>query len=121
MDMHFDGIIFQSHASELARRLRFEHPPRVVLDVRRKAAFAAGHIPGSVRVQADKPGQGLPDGGAAGVEVFVVSDDPTDPRVREASLVLKRLGATRVVEIPGAVAEWKQLGLALEDASDRAA
>ena len=42
-------------------------------------------------------------------------------KVRKASLELKRLGATRVVEIPGAVAEWKQLGLALEDASDRAA
>jgi len=117
MDMHFDGIIFQSHASELARRLRFEHPPRVVLDVRREAAFAAGHIPGSVRVRPDKPGQGLSSDGAADVEIFIVSDDPTDPRVREASLELKKLGATRVVEIAGAVAEWRQLGLTLDRAA----
>ena len=34
MDPHFDGVIFATHAEELARRIKFEYPPFAVLDVR---------------------------------------------------------------------------------------
>ena len=50
MDMHFDGVIFQTHAAELYRRLAHPHPPFAVLDLRDEPDWAAGRIPGARRI-----------------------------------------------------------------------
>ncbi len=120
MDPHFDGVIFQTHAAELKRRLARHHPPFAVLDVRPAADYARGHIPGARSVDAG-PLTAFPPGTDAGTEFFIVGRDPADPNVRAASLALKRLGAHRPVEFPGGMLEWFQEGHAVEGSRAAAA
>jgi rhodanese-related sulfurtransferase len=114
MDMHFDGIIFQTHAAELRRRLEHPHPPFAILDLRAAAAWADGHIPGALQTSVDALESGLPEGTTEATEFFLVGSGPTDPAPRAASLALKRLGARRQVEVPGGMHEWQASGLPIE-------
>lgn len=121
MDMHFSGVIFQSHAAEVARRIEHPWPPFAVIDVRPEADFARRRLPGAVRFD-PATAAGLPDGTTATTEFFVFGSDPDDGGVRRASEILRRAGARRVVEVPGGLFEWRQLGLPLETGSgERAA
>ncbi len=110
MDMHFDGVIYQTYAQELARRARYKHPPYLILDVRDAAEYEAGHIEGAVRVTAGELAAGLPAGTGPTTEFFIVGSDPRDPRVRQASLALRAGGALRCVELSGGMLEWRQSG-----------
>lgn len=114
MDMHFDGVIFQSHAAELRRRLNHPHPPFAVLDLRDEEAWAAGHIPGAVNASVNGLERGLPPGTSEATEFFLVGAGPTDPAPRAASLALQRLGARRRVELPGGMHEWRAAGMPVE-------
>ena len=115
MDMHFEGMVFQTHAAELARRIERPWPPFTVLDVRGQADHERERVPGSRLFGADGDGPAaLPPGTTERTEFFVLGKDPDDPLVRLATGVLRALGARRVVEIPGGLFEWKQLGLPLE-------
>lgn len=114
MDMHFDGVIYQSYTHELARRLRYSHPPFLVLDVRDQADFEAGRVPGAVALRAEALRSGLPTDTTPTTEFFVIGSDPLDGRVREATLALRANGALRCVEIAGGMLEWRQSGLELE-------
>ena len=114
MDPHFDGVIFSTHAAELARRLRFPIPPFLVLDVRSAVEHRQGHIPGAMPASLAELAQGLPAGAGPHTEFFVVGSDPDDPMVRGASLALRRHGAIRVVELAGGMHAWTQAGLPLE-------
>ena len=111
MDMHFDGVIFQTHAQELHRRLDHRHPPFAILDLRTGDEWAAGRIPGAVRISVDELERGLPEGTTAATEFFLVGSGPTDPAPRAASLALKLHGARRRVELPGGMKEWRAVGL----------
>ena len=111
MDMHFDGVVFQTHAAELHRRLDHAHPPFAVLDLRDSSDWAAGHIPGARNVALESLDRGLPEGTTAATEFFLVGAGPTDPAPRGASLALQRLGARRRVELPGGMQEWQAHGL----------
>ena len=114
MDMHFEGVIFQTHAGELQRRLGHSHPPFAVLDLRDQEAWAAGHIPGARNVSLDALDRGLPDGTTQATEFFLVGAGPTDPAPRDASLALQRHGARRRVELPGGMQEWGARDLPVE-------
>ena len=114
MDMHFDGIIFQTHAAELRRRLDHPHPPFAVLDLRSEQEWANGHIPGARRATVGALERGLPEGTTEATEFFLVGSSPTDPALRAASLALQRLGARRRVELPGGMHEWHASGLPVE-------
>ncbi len=120
MDMHFEGVVFQSHAAELARRIERPWPPFAVLDVRPAAEFERQRLPGALRFDPDGA-DGLPAGTTAATEFFVIGRDPDDAGVRQASSRLRRAGARRVVEVPGGLREWRQLGLPLASAEPRAA
>ena len=113
MDMHFHGVVIQTHAAELARRIEHPWPPFAVLDVRTAADHARERLPTSRPFSGDDT-TALPEGTSAATEFFVVGRDPDDDRVRDASEALRRHGARRVVEFPGGLREWKQLGLPLE-------
>lgn len=115
MDMHFEGVIFQTHAVELRRRLDHPHPPFAILDLRAGNAWADGHIPGALQVSVEALENGhLPQGTTPATEFFLVGVDPDDPAPRAASLALKRLGARRQVELPGGMHEWLASGLPVE-------
>ena len=114
MDMHFDGVIFQTHAGELRRRLDHPHPPFAILDLRGEREWAAGHIPGARPVSVDALEAGLPEGTSAATEFFLVGSGPTDPAPRAASLALARHGARRRVELPGGMHEWRAAGMAVD-------
>lgn len=110
MDMHFEGVIFHTHADELERRLDHPFPPYAVLDVRPRADHAKSRIRGSVSV--DPEGlTSLPASLSEGTEMFVVGSGHTDPRVRQAALALQHLGARRIVEVTGGYYEWRRRGL----------
>lgn len=110
MDMHFEGVIFHTHAAELERRLAYPFPPYAVLDVRSPADHAESRIPGSTLVDPDKM-ESLPAGTTEATEVFVVGASHEDPTVRRAALALRHLGVRRVVEVTGGYREWRRRGL----------
>ncbi len=120
MDMHFDGVIFQTHAAELGRRLPRNHPPYALLDVRPAAEYRAGHIAGARSCPSEALADGLPAGTDAATEFLVVGAGPTDPAVRAASLALGRHGARRRVEMPGGMAEWRAMGLPVVSGAEAA-
>jgi rhodanese-related sulfurtransferase len=110
MDPHFDGVLFKTHAAELARRLRFPFPPFRVLDVRPREEYERGHIPGALHVTPAQLSAGPPEWAQGRVELFVAGSGPGDPAVREASLALMRHGAHRIVELVGGMYEWERAG-----------
>lgn len=121
MDMHFDGVIFQTHGAELRRRLQYPFPPFCLIDVRPEAKYDRGHIPGAISKRPSELARALPTGTTPATEFLLVGSGPGDPRVREASLALGRLGAHRRVELTGGMHEWRQLGYEIENGSRAAA
>lgn len=119
MDMHFEGVIFHTHADELGRRLGHEFPPFAVLDVRSRADYAKSHIEGSIHVDSEKLAR-FPAGTDDATELFIVGTGHADPAVRRAALALKELGARRLVELTGGYTEWRRKGLP-EEAGQAAA
>ncbi len=110
MDMHFDGVIYQTYPGELERRARHSHPPFLILDVRDAAEYEVGHIEGALNVSVADLSRGLPNGATPATEFFVIGADPRDSRVREATLALREHGALRCVELSGGMLEWRQAG-----------
>lgn len=121
MDPHFDGVIFQTYAAELARRMKRPWPRWAVLDVRSRDEYLAGHVPGAFNLTADDLLEhGLPPVIDESTEVFVVGRGPHDPTpVRDATLALRDLGVHRRVEFPGGMSEWESLGYPVEPGDDR--
>ena len=106
MDPHFEGVIFQTHAAELAKRLGHEFPAYCALDVRSPADYGAGHIASARNTTPGELEAGLPPGTDASTEFFVIGAGPGDPAIRAASRALRRHGAHRVVEFGGGMNEW---------------
>jgi rhodanese-related sulfurtransferase len=121
MDPHFHGVIFQTHAAELRRRLARPFPPFRLFDVRLPEAYAAGHIPGALSLFAAGVGEVLPAGATPTTELIVLGSGPGDPGVRELSLALRRRGAQRVVELAGGMYEWREQGGPVEASADERA
>jgi rhodanese-related sulfurtransferase len=121
MDPHFEGVIFQTHAAELRRRLTRSTPPYVVVDVRPQADYRRAHIPVAAWAGHLDFARAVPQIGKPGTEVFVVGGGPEDPMTREASLALRRLGARRVVELTGGMVEWQLAGGAIESGDEERA
>jgi len=116
-DTHTGGFLFQTHAAEVARRIAKPYPPCAVVDVRAPEEFRRGHIPGAKAVSPAALAHGLPAETTVDTEFIVVAGSPEDTRRRLAAVALKRLGAKRVVEMPGGMVEWRQFGLPLEPAA----
>lgn len=109
MDPHFDGVIYQTHAQELQRRMAFEYPPFAVLDVSGPEA-SGSTIPGSTATSLEDLESALPDGTTPDTEFIVVGEDLEDTATRQISTRLRALGAKRVVEMPGGLREWRDAG-----------
>ena len=111
MDPHFDGVIFTTHAEELARRIKFEYPPFAVLDVRLDRS--GGTIKGAMSVSVTGLEDGLPEGTTDATEFIVVGADLHDATVRAVTDQLRKKGAKRVVELAGGVKQWQDSGFGL--------
>jgi rhodanese-related sulfurtransferase len=105
MDPHFDGVIFKTHPQELERRMSFEHPPFLLIDVRPDSERRSASIAGSIALAASDLTE-LPEGTTPGTEFFIVGADHYDEDVRAAAMRLRELGALRVVELAGGMYEW---------------
>lgn len=114
MDPQFDGVIYQTHAEELHRRMKFDYPPYAVIDVRSDEAWKEGSVPGALHVDLDSLESSLPEGTEPTTELFVFGEDHTDPARRAVTLRLRELGALRVVEMPGGFREWRLRGFEAE-------
>jgi rhodanese-related sulfurtransferase len=109
MDPHFDGVIFQTHPAELARRIRSPRPPFLVIDVRTAEDRSRGTIRGAAAHRSTDL-ESLPAGTDARTEFVVVGKNLDDPEIRRTTLRLRELGAKRVVELTGGMFEWEQFG-----------
>ena len=109
MDPHFDGVIFQTHPAELARRMKSPRPPFLIVDVRPAADQARGTIPGAAAHRSSDL-EALPAGTDARTEFIVVGENLDDPEIRRTTQRLRELGAGRVVELTGGMLEWEQFG-----------
>jgi rhodanese-related sulfurtransferase len=110
MDPHFDGVIFQTHPAELARRMRSPRPPFLILDVRSAEQRSRGAIAGAVASRSTDL-EALPPATDAKTEFIVVGNGLTDDEVRRTTNRLRELGAHRVVELTGGMYEWEHFGL----------
>ena len=110
MDPHFEGVIFQTHAAELMKRLGHEFPRYCALDVRDASAFASAHIPSARHSSPTDLSAALPEGTDSTTEFFVIGSGPEDSSVREATQALRGNGALRVVEFSGGMSEWTAYG-----------
>jgi rhodanese-related sulfurtransferase len=114
MDPHFDGVIFKTHAAEVRRRISRPFPPFCLLDVRPRAAYEQGHIPGALPATPAELAAGLPAGVTVQTEFIVVGTQPEDPAMRAASLALRGHGARRVVELTTGMTDWIRVGYPVE-------
>ncbi len=98
---------------EVARRLGMSNPDLVVLDVREKDAFVAGHLPGArhlprgqLELRVDKE---LPDPAARILTYCQLGRIST-----LAAATLRQMGYTRAVALDGGYNEWVKAGLPTE-------
>ena len=94
--------------ADLFERINGATPP-LILDVRSRAEFDAGHIPGSIHI----PFWAVPWRAA---DLPVGTDHPVvvycghGPRALFARAVLRRRGFTRVACLAGHMASWRRAG-----------
>ena len=94
--------------AELAERIRAENAP-LILDVRSRREYAAGHIPGAVHIPYDElPGRLDEIDGDKTAEVVVYCQ--TGPRAVFAEDVLVRAGYTNVRNLEGDMRSWRRAG-----------
>jgi len=106
------GIAFMS-MEEVRRHVDARDPALVILDVRERDAFRAGHVPGArnvprgeLELRADRE---LPDPTARIVTCCQLGKIST-----LAAQTLRIMGYTRAVALDGGVEAWKQAGYPLE-------
>lgn len=97
----------QISVAELAHRLAEARPPRV-LDVRRPAEWAEGHLPSAVHVPLSRLER---DALALGPEDPVATLCAGGYRSSIAASILERKGFRRVTNVVGGMAAWNQAGL----------
>lgn len=98
---------------ELARRLDTRPNDFVIIDVREKDAFDAGHVPGAVHVPRGqlelRVNEALPD---PGVEVLAVCEFGKISTL--AAATLRELGFVRATALDGGMAAWRESGRAVQ-------
>lgn len=98
---------------ELLRRIGARANDFVILDVREKDAFAAGHVPGAVHLPRGqlelRVNEALPD---PSVEILTVCEFGKVSTL--AAATLRQLGFTRATALDGGMAAWREVGHPLE-------
>lgn len=93
--------------SELAARLQSPASAPLVLDVRTKTEFDAGHIPGALHIPHDELANRLAEIDATnGVAVHCM----VGPRARKAEATLASSGVENILHLEGGYLAWKKAG-----------
>jgi phage shock protein E len=87
--------------------------PPPILDVRTRAEFAAGHVPGAVNIPFDEVWSRAADTSSSAGDALVVYCGH-GPRAWIASLGLRRHGIREIVYLRGHWAGWRRAGLRVE-------
>ncbi len=83
----------------------------LVLDVRSKEEFAAGHIPGAVHIPYREVGKRIAEIDASnGVAVYC----RVGPRARKGEAALLEAGVSKVLHVEGGYTAWQKAGLPTE-------
>ena len=94
---------------ELCRRVAERRNDFVVLDVREREAYAAGHVPGAVHVPRGqlelRVNEALPD---PSVEILTVCEYGKISTL--AAMTLRELGFSRATALDGGMATWREGG-----------
>jgi len=85
----------------------------LVLDVREPGEYGAGHILGAKNVPVARLDGGAAELGKRKDRPLIVYCDGSE-RSAKAAVALKRLGFTRVANLSGGLAAWRQAGLPVE-------
>ncbi len=94
--------------AELATRLQSAASAPLVLDVRTKAEFDAGHIPGALHIPYDELAGRLAEVDTTkGVAVHCM----VGPRARKAEATLTEAGVDNILHLEGGYRAWMQAGL----------
>jgi phage shock protein E len=97
-------------ASELSARRAAGTAP-VIIDVRTKEEYAAGHIPGALNIPFDHVAERISEIDAPnGVALYCM----VGPRARKGEAALLGAGYTQVLHLDGGFAAWKSAGLPVE-------
>ena len=114
-----------SVSAEISReevRRRLHDSSLTIVDVLPPSSFAEGHIPGAISLPVESVTTDasvvLPDRDA---EIVVYCGGPTCPRAERAASLLRELGYSRVRHYHGGIAEWTEVGEALESSTSRRA
>jgi rhodanese-related sulfurtransferase len=98
---------------ELRRRLDARANDFVILDVREKDAYAAGHVPGAIHLPRGqlelRVNEALPD---PSVEVLAICEFGKISTL--AAATLRELGFTRATALDGGMAAWRECGHPIE-------
>jgi rhodanese-related sulfurtransferase len=95
-------------ALDVARRIGAPNAP-VILDVRTRAEFRGGHVPGALHVPFWRLLFGVPAAVPRGSDVIVYCGH--GPRARFARAMLRAHGIGQVACLAGHMAGWRRAGL----------
>ena len=96
--------------SELSDRLKQPGAPRVI-DVRTKAEFETGHVPGAVNIPHNELASRLDEVDAeSGVVLYCM----IGPRARLGEATLRKAGIDGLLHLDGGFAAWRDSGLPAE-------
>ncbi len=98
--------------AELAARIESGSAP-TVLDVRTPGEYAAGHVPGAVNIPHDALAERLAELDLPKSSEIVVHCE-SGRRASQAELVLVEAGFTRVRDLDGHMAAWREGGYPVE-------
>ncbi len=98
--------------AELAARIESGNAPSV-LDVRTPGEYAAGHVPGAVNIPHDELAQRLAELDLPKSSEIVVHCE-SGRRASQAEAVLVEAGFTRVRDLSGHMAAWREGGHPME-------
>ena len=97
-------------ALELRDRLTQEGAPQVI-DVRSRAEFETGHVPGAVNIPHDELADRIDEVDAAsGVVLYCM----IGPRARLGEATLRKAGVGGLLHLDGGFAAWRESGLPAE-------
>lgn len=102
----------RSRVHDLKSRLDWGEPALTIIDVRDRAQFNSGHVPGAVSMPAAKLLDRALNSLGRDRDLYLYGE--TDDETAEAAQLLRKAGFQRVSELRGGLSAWKAVGYPIE-------